>query len=172
MVERKQEHAPTDEEYWDGRLDEIQDVELPEEEPAVYIGDERYDSVEAAAEDVGVEPDELRDVIYGSEGSEISSPVDLDKDPRVVEFERVAGVTMDRPGNNPEHYDQNGQRPEDKDPHTEGPRYDEWVTGFDDEEAMSAFSGLFSDEEEREVAGHPSSEGDRAFGSGYDAGLQ
>ncbi|QKQ98692.1 hypothetical protein GKQ38_04165 [Candidatus Nanohaloarchaea archaeon] len=172
MVDRKPEYAKTNEEFWQDRFESPDDIDIPEDEPAVYIGEERYDSVEEAAEDVGVEPEELRDVLYGSEESEISSPVDLDKDPRVVEFERVAGVTMDRPGNNPSHYDQNGQRPEDKEPHTEGPEYDRWATGFESEEAMNAFSGLFNDEESKEIVGHSSSEGDRAFGSNYDAGLQ
>ena len=172
MVGRNKEYASTDEEFWDERVDEMQDVELPGEEPAVYIGEERYDSVEDAAEDVGVEADELREVVYGEESAPSSIPEDFDRDARVLSAERHAGVTMDRPGNNPSHYDQNDERPADKEPHTEGPRYEEWATGFDDEEAMAVFSGLFEDNGVRADGGHTRSEGDKAFGEGYDVGLQ
>lgn len=145
MVGRNKEYASTDEEFWDDRVDEIQETELPGEEPAVYIGEERYDSVEEAAEDVGVEVEDLREIVYGEEATPSSIPEDFDRDSRVLSAERHAGVTMDRPGNNPSHYDQDDERPADKEPHTEGPRYEEWANGFDDGDAMDVFSGLFED---------------------------
>lgn len=148
MVGRNKEYASTDEEFWDERVDEVQETELPAEDPAVYIGEERYDSVEEAAEDIGVEAKELREIVYGEDTVPSPAPEDFDRDARVVSAERFGGVTMDRPGNNPSHYDQNSERPADKEPHTEGPGYDEWANGFDDDEAMAAFSGLFEEEGE------------------------
>ncbi len=54
--------------------------------------------------------------------------------------ESRAGVTMNRPGNSLEDYD-----PEERgfEPHDEGPNYGEWANGFEDEEALKVFSGLF-----------------------------
>jgi len=172
MVGRNKEYAVTDEEFWDERVDELQEAELPGGEPAVYIGEERYESAENAAEDIGVEAEELREIVYGGDTTPSSIPEDFDRDSRLLSAERHAGVTMDRPGNNPSHYDQNDERPADKEPHTEGPRYEDWATGFDDEEAMAVFSGLFEDDRIRADGGNTRSEGDRAFGDGYDVGLQ
>lgn len=152
MVDRKPEYAPTNQEYWENQ----------------YSGP---DGVEDKAKEAHQRAEDLMGVIYG-ETAPSSVPEDFDMDPRLISAERYAGVTMDRPGNNPSHYDQNEDRPDDKEPHMEGPEYDRWANGFEDEEALEAFSGLFDEEESREIAGHPSSEGDRAFGSGYDAGLQ
>lgn len=172
MVDRKQGHAPTDEEYWDDRLDELQEAELPGEDPAIYAGEERYELIEEAVEEASAEALGLGKIVYGERAISSSIPEDFDRDSRVVSAERHAGVTMDRPGNNPSHYEQNGERPPHKEPHTEDPRYEEWATGFEDEEAMVAFSGLFENEGESAVKGHTYSEGDLAFGVGYDAGLQ
>jgi|GEM_PF-1891414 len=63
------------------------------------------------------------------------------EDPRVqqaVDF----GVTMKRPGNSVEDYTSEEQGFE---PHNESPNYEEWANGFDDEEALRAFSGLFDE---------------------------
>lgn len=152
MVDRKPEYAPTNQEYWENQ----------------YGGP---DGVEEKAEEAHQRAEDLLDAIYGEEAPS-SVPEDFDMDPRLISAERYAGVTMDRPGNNPEHYDNTEGRPDDKEPHTEGPEYERWATGFDDEEAMKAFSGLFDGGDTREIVGHPSSEGDKAFGTGYDAGLQ
>lgn len=178
MVGRNPEYAETEQEFWDKQVDSFQESELPEGQPAVYVGEERYDSVEEAAEDLGVEADTLRNVLYDREGGSItSSPEDFDRDPRIVDTERfiadpekLAGVTMERPGNSVEWYDQESS--EKREPHTEGPQYEKWVNGFEDEDALQAFSGLFEDQPVEEVSGHSQSEGDRAFGSGYDVGLQ
>lgn len=152
MVDRKPEYAPTNQEYWESQY-------------------EGPDGVEDRAQEAHQRAEDLVDVIYDGEASS-SVPEDFDRDPRVVSAERHAGVTMDRPGNNPLHYDQKDERPSHKEPHTEGPRYEEWATGFDDEEAMAVFSGLFEDGGGSTLEGHTHSEGDKAFGIGYDAGLQ
>lgn len=172
MVGRNPEYAETDREFWDKQIDSFDESELPEGQTAVYIGEERYDSVEEAAEDVGVEAEELREIVYGDEVESTTVPDDFDRDSRIVSAERHGGITMERPGNNPSHYNLDGERPEGKEPHTEGPEYERWANGFDDEDALQAFSGLFEDQPVEEVSGHRPSQGDQAFGTGYDAGLQ
>ncbi|WEL22934.1 hypothetical protein [Candidatus Nanohalovita haloferacivicina] len=152
MVDRKPEYAPTNQEYWERQY-------------------EGADGVEDKAKEAHQNAEDLMSAIY-DEKAPSSVPEDFDMDPRLVSAERYAGVTMDRPGNNPSHYNQSDQRPEDVEPHTEGPEHEQWVTLLEDEEAMKAFSGLFGEEETREIVGHHSTEGDKAFGTGYDAGLQ
>jgi|APHM01.1.fsa_nt_gi hypothetical protein len=61
------------------------------------------------------------------------------------------GVTRERLGNSVDDYsleeedDDYSSEEKDFDPHDEGPNYDEWVNGFEDREALRAFSGLFNE---------------------------